>query len=47
MTGIEFVMIFAVAAFNLSVMAWSVWLDKLVVYTEFGSGSLKQCRLFR
>ena len=45
MTGIEFVMIFTVAAFNLAVVARSIGLYKLVVYTEFGSGSLKQCRL--
>ena len=39
-------MIFAVAAFNLTIMAGSVWLDKLVVYTELGSGSLEQRKLF-
>ena len=47
MAGIEFVVIFTVAAFDLSIMAGSIWLDKLVVYTELGSGSLKQRRFFR
>jgi len=44
--GIELVVIFTMAAFNLSIMAGSVWLDKLVVYTELGSGSLEQRKLF-
>lgn len=40
-------MIFAVAAFYFSIMARSIGLDKFVVYTELGSGSLKQRRFFR
>ena len=46
MTGIEFVMIFTVAAFNLAVVARSIGLYKLVVYTVPGSGSLEQRKLF-
>ena len=47
MAGIEFVVIFAMAAFDIAVVARSIGLDKLMAYTELGSGSLKQYRLFR
>ena len=39
MAGIKFIVIFAVAAFNLAVVAGSIGLDKLVVYTELDSVS--------
>ena len=37
MAGIEFVVILAVTAFDLSIMAGSIWLDKLVVYTDLAA----------
>ena len=46
MAGIELVVIFTMAAFNLAVVARSIGLYKLVVYTELGSGSLEQRKLF-
>lgn len=47
MAGIELVVIFTMAAFNLAVVARGIGLDKFVVYTEPGSSSLEQRRLFR
>lgn len=43
--GIELVMIFTAAAFDLSVVARSVRLDNLVSNTKFRGGCLEQCWL--
>ena len=43
--GVELVVIFTVAAFDLAIVPRSIWFNKLMPYTELGSGSLKQCRL--
>ena len=43
--GVELVVIFTVAAFDLAVVSRGIWFNKLMSYTELGSGSLKQCRL--
>ena len=42
-TGIEPLLVFAVAAFNLAIMARCIRTDQLVPYAQFGSGILKQC----
>ena len=43
--GIKLVVIFAMAALNLSVMARSIGTDKFMFYAQRGSGLLKHCRL--
>ena len=42
-TGIEPLLVFAVAAFNLAIMARSVGTDELVTDTQLSGGILKQC----
>ncbi len=42
MAGVELVMVFAVASFNLAVVPWGIGADQLVANTEFCSGRLEQ-----
>ena len=45
MAGIELVVVFAVAALDLTIVAWSIGTNELVTDAEFSSSVLKQSRL--